>query len=109
MLYHEKNMKEFLCVKPQKKFDEVNFQVYSNPLLKFDDFKSSNVNTLFEENDKDVEIKSSSSFTLTLPEESEFEADLEKDSIPPGIDLTLTPTLEVSSSNLTFPTLTGEK
>ncbi|GKF60278.1 hypothetical protein Tco_0177064, partial [Tanacetum coccineum] len=33
-----------------------------------DNFKSSNVNPLFEENDKDVEIKSSSSFTLTSPE-----------------------------------------
>ncbi|GJW07102.1 hypothetical protein Tco_1569525 [Tanacetum coccineum] len=91
-------------------FHEVNFQVYSNPLFEFDDnFKSSNVNPLFEENDKDVEIKSSSSFTLTSPEESELEAYLEKDSIPPGIDLTLPPTLEVSSSNPTSPTLTGEK
>ncbi|GJX19689.1 reverse transcriptase domain-containing protein [Tanacetum coccineum] len=34
---------------------------------------------------------------------------LERDSIPPGIDLTLPPTLEVSSSNPTSPTLTGEK
>ncbi|GJT85555.1 reverse transcriptase domain-containing protein [Tanacetum coccineum] len=94
----------------KKDFHEVNFQVYSNPLFEFDDnFKSSNVNPLFEENDKDAEIKSSSSFTLTSPEESEFEAYLEKDSIPPGIDLTLPPTLEVSSSNPTSPTLTGEK
>ncbi|GJW13658.1 hypothetical protein Tco_0017791, partial [Tanacetum coccineum] len=60
-------------------------------------------NPLFEENDKDVEIKSSSSFTLTSPEESEFEAYLERDSIPPGIDLTQPPTLEVSSSNPTSP------
>ncbi|GJZ29212.1 reverse transcriptase domain-containing protein, partial [Tanacetum coccineum] len=90
-------------------FHEVNFQVYSNPLFEFDDnFKSSNVNPLFEENDKDAEIKSSSSFTLTSPEESEFEAYLEIVSIPPGIDLTLPPTLEVSSSNPTSPTLTGE-
>ncbi|GJX19446.1 reverse transcriptase domain-containing protein [Tanacetum coccineum] len=59
----------------KKDFHEENFQVYSNPLFEFDDnFKSSNVNPLFEENDKDVEIKSSSSFTLTSPEESEFEA-----------------------------------
>ncbi|GJR42467.1 reverse transcriptase domain-containing protein [Tanacetum coccineum] len=72
----------------KKDFHEVNFQVYSNPLFEFDDnFKSSNVNPLFEENDKDAEIKSSSSFTLTSPEESEFEAYLEIDSIPPGIDL----------------------
>ncbi|GJV12455.1 reverse transcriptase domain-containing protein [Tanacetum coccineum] len=85
-------------------------ETFSNPLFEFDDnFKSSNVNPLFEENDKDVEIKSSSSFTLTSPEESEFEAYLERDSIPPGIDLTLPPTLEVSSSNPTSPTLTGEK
>ncbi|GJT85241.1 reverse transcriptase domain-containing protein [Tanacetum coccineum] len=91
----------------KKDLHEENFQVYSNPLFEFDDnFKSSNVNPLFEENDKDVEIKSfSSSFTLTSPEESEFEAD----SIPPGIDLTLPPTLEVSSSNPTSITLTGEK
>ncbi|GJY76693.1 reverse transcriptase domain-containing protein [Tanacetum coccineum] len=94
----------------KKDFHEVNFQVYSNPLFEFDDnFKSSNVNPLFEENDKDAEIKSSSSFTLTSPEESELEAYLERDSIPPGIDLTIPPTLEVSSSNPTSPTLTGEK
>ncbi|GJS26944.1 hypothetical protein Tco_0487564 [Tanacetum coccineum] len=64
------------------------------------------VNPLFEENDKDTEIKSSSSFTLTSPEESELEAYLEIDSIPPGIDLTFPTTLEVSSSNPTSPTLT---
>ncbi|GJX68723.1 hypothetical protein Tco_0304450 [Tanacetum coccineum] len=82
------------------------FVIISNPLFEFDDsFKSSNVNPLFEEKDKDVKIKSSSSFTLTSPKESEFEAY----SIPPGIDLTLPPTFEVSSSNLTSPTLTGEK
>ncbi|GJT03568.1 putative ribonuclease H-like domain-containing protein [Tanacetum coccineum] len=94
----------------KKDFHEVNFQVYSNPLFEFDDsFKSSNMNPLFEENDKDVEIKSSSSSTLTSPEESKLEAYLEKDSIPPGIDLTFSPTFKVSSSNPTFPTLTGEK
>ncbi|GJY54214.1 hypothetical protein Tco_0445878 [Tanacetum coccineum] len=94
----------------KKDFHEVNFQVYSNPLFEFNDnFKSSKVNPLFEKNDKDVKIKSSSSFTLTSPEESEFEAYLERDSIPPGIDLTLPPTLEVLSSNPTSPTLTGEK
>ncbi|GJZ78419.1 reverse transcriptase domain-containing protein, partial [Tanacetum coccineum] len=94
----------------KKDFHEVNFQVYSNPLFEFDDnFKSSNMNPLFEENDKDVEIKSSSSFALTSPEESEFEAYLEIDSIPPGIDLTLPPTLEVLSNNPTSPTLTREK
>ncbi|GJV48583.1 reverse transcriptase domain-containing protein [Tanacetum coccineum] len=94
----------------KKDFNEETFQVYSNPLFEFDDnFKSSNVNPLFEENDKDAEIKSSSSFTLTSPEESEFEAYLERDSIPPRIDLTLPPTLEVSSSNPTSPTLIGEK
>ncbi|GJR25284.1 reverse transcriptase domain-containing protein [Tanacetum coccineum] len=94
----------------KKDFHEVNFQVYSNTLFEFDDnFKSSNVNPLFEEHDKDVEIKSSSSFTLTSPEVSELEAYLEKDSIPPGIDLTLPPTFKVSSSNPTSPTLTGEK
>ncbi|GJY63370.1 reverse transcriptase domain-containing protein [Tanacetum coccineum] len=94
----------------KKDFHEVNFQIYSNPLFEFDDnFKSSNVNPLFEENDKDIEIKSSSSFTLTSPEVSKLEAYLEKDSIPPGIDLTLPPTFKVLSSNPTSPTLTGEK
>ncbi|GJX12743.1 reverse transcriptase domain-containing protein [Tanacetum coccineum] len=94
----------------KKDFHEVNFQVYSNPLFEFDDnFKSSKVNPLFEENDKDAEIKSSSSFTLTSPEVSKLEAYLAKDSIPPGINLTLPPTFEVSSSNPTSPTLTGEK
>ncbi|GJT98954.1 reverse transcriptase domain-containing protein [Tanacetum coccineum] len=94
----------------KKDFQEETFRIISIPLFEFDDsFKSSNVNPLFEENDKDAEIKSSSSFTLTSPEESEFEAYLEKDSIPSGIDLTLPPTLEVSSSNPTSLTLTGEK
>ncbi|GKA65018.1 putative reverse transcriptase domain-containing protein [Tanacetum coccineum] len=91
----------------KKDLQEDTFQIISNPLFEFDDnFKSSNVNPLFEEYD---EIKSSSSFTLTSPEESEFEAYLERDSIPPGINLTLPPALEVSSSNPTSPTLTGEK
>ncbi|GJV03877.1 reverse transcriptase domain-containing protein [Tanacetum coccineum] len=73
----------------KKDFHEVNFQVYSNPLFKFDDnFKSSDVNPLFEENDKDVK---------------------ESPLIPPGIDLTLPSALEVSSSNPTSPTLTREK
>ncbi|GJR42414.1 hypothetical protein Tco_1310517 [Tanacetum coccineum] len=94
----------------KKDFQEDTFRIISNPLFEFDDsFKSSDVNPLFEENDKDVEIKSSSSFTPTLPEESELEAYLEKDSIPPGIDLTLPPTFDFSSSNPTSPTLTGEK
>ncbi|GJX52419.1 hypothetical protein Tco_0280788 [Tanacetum coccineum] len=64
-------------------------------------FKSSNVNPLFEEKDKDVEIKSSTFVTLTSPEENV--------SIQPGIDLNLPPILKVSSSNPTSPTLTGEK
>ncbi|GJS55442.1 hypothetical protein Tco_0628804 [Tanacetum coccineum] len=94
----------------KKDFQEETFQITSNPLFEFDEsFRSSNVNPLFEENDKDAEIKSSPSFTLTSPEESEFEAYFEIDSIPPGIDLNLPPTLEVSSSNPTSPTLIGEK
>ncbi|GJY53098.1 reverse transcriptase domain-containing protein [Tanacetum coccineum] len=89
---------------------DIHEETFSNPLFEFDEyFKSSNVNPLFEENNKDVEIKSSSSFTLTSPEESELEAYLERDSIPPGIDLNLPPTLEVSSSNPTSLTLTREK
>ncbi|GJX67739.1 reverse transcriptase domain-containing protein [Tanacetum coccineum] len=89
---------------------DIHEETFSNPLFEFDDnFKSSNINPLFEENDKDAEIKSSSSFIITLPEESDLEAYLKRDSIPPGINLTLPPTLEVSSSNPTSPTLTGEK
>ncbi|GJW98965.1 hypothetical protein Tco_0180773 [Tanacetum coccineum] len=94
----------------KKNLQEDTFRIISNPLFKFDDnFKSSNVNPLFEEKDKDVEIKSSSSSTLTSPEASELEDYLEKDSIPPGNDLTPPTSLEVSSSNPTSPTLTGEK
>ncbi|GKA45284.1 reverse transcriptase domain-containing protein [Tanacetum coccineum] len=64
----------------KKDFHEVNFQVYSNPLFEFDDnFKSSKVNPLFEENDKDAEIKSSSSFTLTSPEETKTSFVLQKE------------------------------
>ncbi|GKC52062.1 reverse transcriptase domain-containing protein [Tanacetum coccineum] len=52
----------------KKDFQEDTFRIISNPLFEFDDsFKSSDVSPLFEENDKDVEIKSSSSFTLTSP------------------------------------------
>ncbi|GKE58260.1 hypothetical protein Tco_1497445 [Tanacetum coccineum] len=63
----------------------------------------------YHRKDKDVKIKSSSSFTLTSPEVSELEAYLKKDLIPPGIDLTLPPTLAVSSSNPTSLTLTGRE
>ncbi|GKA00934.1 reverse transcriptase domain-containing protein [Tanacetum coccineum] len=70
---------------------DIHEETFSNPLFEFDDnFKSSNVNPLFKENDKDVEIKSSSSFTLTSPKESEFEAYLERDLISPGIKNTQT-------------------
>ncbi|GJW02943.1 hypothetical protein Tco_1561799 [Tanacetum coccineum] len=94
----------------KKNLQEDTFRIISNPLFKIDDnFKSSNVNPLFEEKEKDVKIKSSTSSTLTSPEASELEDYLEKDSIPPGIDLALPTTLEVLSSNPTFPTLTGEK
>ncbi|GKB59043.1 hypothetical protein Tco_0915229 [Tanacetum coccineum] len=86
----------------KKNLQEDTFRIISNPLFKIDEsFKSSNVNPLFEENVKDVEIKSSSSSTLTSPQGNI--------SIPPGIDLNLPTTLEVLSSNPTFPTLTGEK
>ncbi|GJZ83635.1 reverse transcriptase domain-containing protein [Tanacetum coccineum] len=45
----------------KKNLQEDTFRIISNPLFKIDDnFKSSNVNPLFEENNKDVEIKSSS-------------------------------------------------
>ncbi|GJR18146.1 hypothetical protein Tco_0966673 [Tanacetum coccineum] len=86
----------------KKDFQEETFQITSNSLFEFDEsFKSSNVNPLFEENDKDVEIKFSSSITLTSPQGNV--------SIPPGIDLTIPSIFEVSSSNPTSPTLTGEK
>ncbi|GKC18950.1 reverse transcriptase domain-containing protein [Tanacetum coccineum] len=71
----------------KKDIHEETFQIYSNPLFEFDDnFKSSNVNPLFEENNKDVEIKSSPSFTLTSPEEtmevsSNFEEEQNESSI----------------------------
>ncbi|GJW33820.1 reverse transcriptase domain-containing protein [Tanacetum coccineum] len=90
-----------------------NLEKFANELAPLDSLPPGNDDSTlkndFHENDKDAEIKFSSSFTLTSPEESEFEAYLEIDSIPPGIDLTLPPTLEVSSSNPTSPTLTGEK
>ncbi|GJW60905.1 reverse transcriptase domain-containing protein [Tanacetum coccineum] len=88
---------------------DIHEETFSNPLFEFDDnFKSSNVNPLFEENDKDVEIKSSSSFTLTSPKESEFEAYLERDSIPPGIDLSLPPPLKFQVAIL-LPLLSPER
>ncbi|GJY47852.1 reverse transcriptase domain-containing protein [Tanacetum coccineum] len=44
----------------KKDLHEENFQVYSNPLFEFDDnFKSSNINPLFDEMKEDVEIKNS--------------------------------------------------
>ncbi|GKD00566.1 hypothetical protein Tco_1170840, partial [Tanacetum coccineum] len=90
-----------------------NFEKFTDELAPLDSLPSGNNDSTFKkdlhENDKDTEIKSSSSFALTSPEESEFKAYLERDSIPPGIDLTLPPTLEVSSSNPTSLTLTGEK
>ncbi|GJQ95451.1 hypothetical protein Tco_0006590 [Tanacetum coccineum] len=63
------------------------FKFTSNPLrIRLKVFRSSNVNPLFEEKDKDVEIKSSSSSTLTSPEASELEDYLEKDSDTTEID-----------------------
>ncbi|GKC19118.1 hypothetical protein Tco_1021268, partial [Tanacetum coccineum] len=47
----------------KKDLHEENFQVYSNPLFKFDDnFKSSSINPLFDETEEDVEIKNSNVF-----------------------------------------------
>ncbi|GJR50199.1 reverse transcriptase domain-containing protein [Tanacetum coccineum] len=44
----------------KKDLHKENFQVYSNPLFEFDDnFKSSTINPLFDEMEKDVEIKNS--------------------------------------------------
>ncbi|GKG52828.1 hypothetical protein Tco_0549940, partial [Tanacetum coccineum] len=47
---------------------EENFQVYSNPLFKFDDnFKSSNVNPLFNEMEEDVKNENSNIFNFDEP------------------------------------------
>ncbi|GJS47823.1 ATP-dependent DNA helicase PIF1-like protein [Tanacetum coccineum] len=87
-----------------------NIEKFTDELAPLDSLPSGNDDsTLKKEFHEDVEIKSSSSSTLTSPEASELEDYLEKDSIPPGIDLTLPTTLEVLSSNPTFPTLTKEK
>ncbi|GKC58971.1 reverse transcriptase domain-containing protein, partial [Tanacetum coccineum] len=44
----------------KKVLHEENFQVYSNPLFEFDDnFKSSTINSLFDEMEENVEIKNS--------------------------------------------------
>ncbi|GJT28416.1 reverse transcriptase domain-containing protein [Tanacetum coccineum] len=44
----------------KKDLPKENFQVYSNPLFKFDDnFKSSTINPLFDEMEEDVKIKNS--------------------------------------------------
>ncbi|GJU35795.1 hypothetical protein Tco_1184149 [Tanacetum coccineum] len=99
------SLEDKMTIKMKQIMNEMKALVVTTPAT----VPKQNVNPFFEENDKDAEIKSSSSFTLTSPEESEFEAYLEIDSIPPGIDLTHPPTLEISSSNPTSPTLTGEK
>ncbi|GJS28416.1 reverse transcriptase domain-containing protein [Tanacetum coccineum] len=63
----------------KKDLHKENFQFCSNPLFEFDDnFKSSNINSLFEENDKDVADKSSSSFTFTYQKESDLEVYLKE-------------------------------
>ncbi|GJS37318.1 reverse transcriptase domain-containing protein [Tanacetum coccineum] len=66
-----------------------NFEKFTDELAPLD--------SLPPENNKDVEIKSLllPSHNLHTPEESEFEAYLERDSIPLGIDLTLPPTMKV--------------
>ncbi|GJU90078.1 reverse transcriptase domain-containing protein [Tanacetum coccineum] len=92
----------------KKDFREETFRIYSNPLFEFDDnFKSSNVNPLFEENDKDVEIKSPSSFTLTSLEESKFEV-ICKVIASSGIDLTIPPTWKFQVAIL-LPLLSPER
>ncbi|GKD60474.1 hypothetical protein Tco_1297983, partial [Tanacetum coccineum] len=56
------NLKEFAdeLTLSKKVVHDGNFQVYLNPLFKFDDnFTSSNVNPLFNEMDEDVENKNS--------------------------------------------------
>ncbi|GJT24673.1 putative reverse transcriptase domain-containing protein [Tanacetum coccineum] len=77
-----------------------NFEKFTDELTPLDSLPPGNDDStlkknLHEEYFQDVEIKSS--FTLTSPEESEIEEIEEKDSIPPGIGLTLPPTLEVSN------------
>ncbi|GJV66385.1 reverse transcriptase domain-containing protein [Tanacetum coccineum] len=89
----------FLSSSPLKTSD--NFEKFTNELTPLDSLPPGNDDStlkknLHEEYFQDVEIKSS--FTLTSPEESEIEEIEEKDSIPPGIGLTLPPTLEVSKN-----------
>ncbi|GJS41503.1 reverse transcriptase domain-containing protein [Tanacetum coccineum] len=70
----------------KKKFHEENFQVYSHPLFEFDEsFKSSNVNPLFEENNKDVEISSFHHTYFTTRKTFRY---------PRGIEFTLPPPLK---------------
>ncbi|GJR68349.1 reverse transcriptase domain-containing protein [Tanacetum coccineum] len=86
----------------KKGFHEENFQVYSNPLFKFDDnFTSSNVNPLFNEIDEDVENKNSNvldsdeSVLLNTPLSDKVECFDSEDDID-EIDAFLT--MEVSSN-----------
>ncbi|GKB76095.1 hypothetical protein Tco_0942990 [Tanacetum coccineum] len=86
-----------------------NFEKFTDELAPLDSLPPAR-EYFFEENDKGhVKLRLLLHSPLTSPEVSELEAYLESDSIPPGINLTLPPTLEVSSSNPTSPTLTGEK
>ncbi|GJV17845.1 retrovirus-related pol polyprotein from transposon TNT 1-94 [Tanacetum coccineum] len=98
-----------------------NFEKFADELAPLDSLPPGNddltlkkdflVISIIEKKNKDVVINVCFFPTLTSPEESELilEEIEEKDSIPPGIDLPLPPTLEVSSSNPTSLTLTGEK
>ncbi|GJV65816.1 reverse transcriptase domain-containing protein [Tanacetum coccineum] len=93
----------------KKDLHEENFQDHSNPLFEFDDnFKSSTINPLFDEMEEDVEIKnynvSNKPFLLNTPLSDKVECFAPEDNND-EIDATL----EVSSSNPTSPTLTGEK
>ncbi|GJW25393.1 reverse transcriptase domain-containing protein, partial [Tanacetum coccineum] len=86
----------------KKGVQEENFQVYSNPLFKFDDnFTSSNVNPLFNEIDEDVENKNSNvsnsdeSVLLNTPSSDKVECSDPEDEID-EIDAFLA--MEVSSN-----------
>ncbi|GJX45674.1 reverse transcriptase domain-containing protein [Tanacetum coccineum] len=73
---------------------DIHGETFSNPLFEFDDsFKSSDVNPLFEENDKDVEIKSSSLHINYTGQDSsrEYEDDDDKVSSQIPIDTIVVP------------------
>ncbi|GJW63024.1 hypothetical protein Tco_0114908 [Tanacetum coccineum] len=82
-------------------FQEETFRIISNPLFEFNDsFKSSNVNPLFEENNKDVEIK------FSFPSHTYFTKETFRFT---GIDPYHYPSIFVVSSSNLLPLLSPER